>query len=113
MWKKFYSNSGLILLAVLGVGVWTSNALSFFASKNTPQVDAVAAPSPAPSFEELLEKERLKLTPEDVLQKMRATAPAICRDGTYSFSSPKTYRYRDHRRDTCSQNGGVAQWLSR
>jgi len=48
MWKQFLSTSGLILLAVLGSGVWTSNALSFFALRNTPPVDALAAPSPSP-----------------------------------------------------------------
>lgn len=30
-------------------------------------------------------------------------ATAICRDGTYSYSQ--------HRSDTCSHHGGVAQWL--
>src|SRR5262245_26804587 len=28
MWNKFYSNSGLILLAVLAAGVWTSSGIS-------------------------------------------------------------------------------------
>jgi hypothetical protein len=28
MWKKFYTNSGIIMLAVLAAGVWTSNGLS-------------------------------------------------------------------------------------
>jgi hypothetical protein len=54
MWKKLYSNSGLILLAVLAAGVWFSNILSLFPAKNAPKYadfDAVlASPSPTPQL---------------------------------------------------------------
>jgi hypothetical protein len=56
MRKQFYSNSGLILLAVLAAGIWTSNALSFLADKNAPKYADAASPPPTPSFEELLKK---------------------------------------------------------
>lgn len=36
MWKKLYSNSGLILIAVLAAGVWFSNVRSIYQAKTTP-----------------------------------------------------------------------------
>ena len=110
MWKKLYSNSGLILLAVLAAGIWVSNALSFFAPKNTPQVDAVAAPSPTPSAVGIFEGR--ELTAEDrkrIWKQIQAARQAIptarCNDGTFT--------HNQNRQDACSQHGGVAQWLSR
>jgi hypothetical protein len=115
MWKKFYSNSGLILLAFLCLGIWIHNALSFFASKNAPQVDTIAAPSPTPSAIGIFEGR--ELTSEDrkrIWKQIQASgggyprpygATAVCVDGAYSYAA--------NRRSACSQHGGVAQWLSR
>lgn len=123
MWKKLYSNSGLILIAILAAGVWYSNLKHLFPDKNEPCVDAVAAPSPSPtlSFEELLEQERTRPSPPSVLQLLEEErlkdqpsppddlqrsavfATAICADGTYSYSA--------RRRGACSRHGGVARWL--
>jgi hypothetical protein len=109
MWEKFYSNSSLILLAVLCAGVWFRNLRSFYPPKSNDFAysDELLASSPtsAPSLEERLKQEWLKLTSEDVLRRVRANATAIRRDGTYSYSA--------NRRGTCSHHGGVAQWLSR
>jgi hypothetical protein len=109
MWKKLYSNSGLILLAVLCVGVWFCNLRSFYPTKSNDFAysDELLASSatPAPSFEELLKQEWLKLTFEDVLRRVRANTTVVRRDGTYSYSAS--------RRGTCSHHGGVSQWLSR
>jgi hypothetical protein len=95
--KKLYSNSGLILLAVLAVlaaGVWTSNLLSLYSAKNTPKYpdfDALTSPTPRKSAEDILRIEPQGQTAEDRLRIWRqeqaarqAGAIAICVDGTYS-----------------------------
>jgi len=111
MGKKLYSNSGLILLAVLAAGVWTSNLLSRYSAKNTPKYsdfDALTSPTPRKSSEDIL---RIQPTAEDRLRMRQeqaarqAGAIAICVDGTYSYSASS--------RGPCSHHGGVAQWLSR
>ena len=82
MLRKLYSNSGLILLAVLCAGVWFRNLRSFYPPKSFDFAysDELLAPSltPALSFEEL-EQEWLKLTSEDVLRRVRANATAFLR----------------------------------
>jgi hypothetical protein len=109
MWKKLYSNSGLILLAILAAGVWFRNLRSFYPPKSNDFAYSdellASSPTPAPSFEELLEQEWLKLTSEDVLRRVRTNATAGRRDGSYSHAA--------NRRGTRSHHGGVAQWLSR
>jgi hypothetical protein len=70
MWKKLYSNSGIILLAIFAAGIWFHNILSLFQPKNTPKyaestpfiqptpkcvdLDALTAPTPRKSAEEIL-----------------------------------------------------------
>jgi hypothetical protein len=44
MLQKLYTNTGLILLAVLAAGVWFSNVRDIFTARNAPQANAVAAP---------------------------------------------------------------------
>ncbi|HEU0178934.1 MAG TPA: DUF3761 domain-containing protein [Blastocatellia bacterium] len=123
MWKKFYSNSGLILLAVLGAGVWTSNILAIYSRKSNDFADfnaltakmpqgqtegqALASPSPSPTP---------PMCPNPFGRPYYATpnpphgyicvppGSAICRDGSYSYSAS--------RRAACTHHGGVAQWLS-
>src|SRR5262245_5603750 len=104
MWKKLYTNSGLILLAVLAAGVWTSNLLSLYQAKNVAPQGLTAedririwkeeqkekqaqSPSPTPrkSAEEIL---GIAPSPtpgkyadfEQVINAPRG-ASAICRDG--------------------------------
>jgi hypothetical protein len=38
MWKKLYSNPGLVLLAILATGIWFSNVRSFFQAKLAPKI---------------------------------------------------------------------------
>jgi uncharacterized protein DUF3761 len=115
MGKKLYSNSGLILLAVLAVlaaGVWTSNLLSLYSAKNTPKYpdfDALTSPTPRKSAEDILRIQPQGQTAED-RQRIRqeqaarqAGAIAICVDGTYSYNASS--------RGPCPHHGGVAQWL--
>jgi hypothetical protein len=109
MWKKFYTNSGLILLAVLCAGVWFRNLRSFYPPKSNDFAYSdellASSPTPAPSLEEVLKQEWFKLASEDVLRRVRANATAIRRDGSYSHAT--------NRQGACSQHCGVAQWLSR
>jgi Protein of unknown function (DUF3761) len=109
MLRKLYSNSGPILLAVLCAGVWFRNLRSSYPPKSNDFAYSdellASSPTPAPSVEELLEQEWLKLTSEDVLRRVRANATAVRRDGSYSQAT--------NRQGACSQHGGVAQWLSR
>jgi hypothetical protein len=51
MWKKLYSNSGLILLAVLAAGVWTSNMYTFI--RQSPKPSSTAEAQTAPDVREL------------------------------------------------------------
>lgn len=103
MWKRLYSNSGLILLAVLAAGVWLSAVLSFFPARSAPEhVDFDAAPAASPTPIDRVE-EFLKRAPITVEQGLGATAR--CKDGTLSRSSS--------RRGACSHHGGVAQWFSK
>lgn len=107
MRRKLYSNSGLILPAVLCAGAWFRNLRSFYPPKSSNFIlDELPAssPTPAPSFEEVLEQEWLKLTSEDVLRRVGANVTAVRRDGAYSYSRT--------RRGTCSRHDGVAKWLS-
>src|SRR5262245_21717332 len=108
MLRKLYSNSGPILLAVLCAGVWFRNLRSFYPPKSNDFAysDELLASShtPAPSFEELLEQEWLKLTSEDVLRRVRTNATVVRRDGRYSHPA--------NRCGTCSHHGGVAYWFS-
>jgi hypothetical protein len=119
MWKKFYSNSGLILVAILAAGIWFSNITALFSGKRetaatpTPatsqvpkRVDFEAAsgsPSPTPSRSavEIFEQEKRELE-KFLSDNPPANATARCADGTYSHS--KT------RRGACSHHGGVIQW---
>jgi hypothetical protein len=48
MWKKFYTNLGLILLAVLGLGVWTSNVQDFLSARRMETIDERALTNQAP-----------------------------------------------------------------
>lgn len=48
-------------------------------------------------------KKKVKKPKEEPKREHPASASAICRDGTYSYSRS--------RRGTCSHHGGVAQWL--
>src|SRR5215475_13003742 len=60
MWKKLYSNSGLILLAILAAGVWFSNlrALHPRQPDKSPGIDALTSPTPRNSAVELYEQEQ-------------------------------------------------------
>jgi hypothetical protein len=82
MSRKLYSNSGLIILAVLCAGVWLRSLSSFYPPKSNDLAysDGLLAcsPIPAPSFEELLEQEWLKLTSEDVLRRVSLTRRGTC-----------------------------------
>ena len=125
MWKKLYSNSGLILLAVLGAGIWFSNLRAIYPPKPVNDFDVVHASSPTPT---LSIEEALKLPPVSTpspptpsaveiyereqrsgadfgesMRQRRLSATALCADGTYSYSA--------NRRGACSHHGGVAQWL--
>jgi hypothetical protein len=94
MLRRLYSNSGVILLAVLCAGVWFRNLRSLYPPDSFyfAYSDELLAcpPIPAPSFEEQLEQEWLKLTSEDALR-----------------------RASQSRRGTCSRHGGVETWLNR
>jgi len=126
MWKKLYSNSGLILLAILAAGVWFSNLQSLFPAKNAPKYsdfDAPTSPTQGKSAEEIpglqptprrSAEEILGIAPSPALtpvpfdeftKRFRLRPTAICADGTYS--------YRASKRGPCAHHGGVAQWISR
>lgn len=103
MWKKFYSNSGLVLLAVLAAGVWFSNVMPLLPARNAAEhvnFDVVPAASPTPIDRV---EEFLKRAPITVEQALNATAR--CKDGALSYSHS--------RRGACSRHGGVAQWFSK
>jgi hypothetical protein len=106
MWRKLYTNSGPILLAVLAAGVWFHN-LRPHSSANPFDFATVASPAPRMSAEEIL-----GITPsptsqpfEQFRRQYQVSATAICADGSYSYSAS--------RRGACSRHGGVAPWLSR
>jgi hypothetical protein len=67
MWKKLYTNSGLILLAILGAGVWFSNLYPLYPAEPKPlsEYDNVppASPTPTttPNLVELYEQLQLQL----------------------------------------------------
>lgn len=86
MWKKLYSNSGLILLAVLAGGVWFSNIHSLFQPENTPKntdFDALTTPTPRKSAEEILGITHTPLARrkyadiEEVLRTVPSPSPAL------------------------------------
>lgn len=54
MWRKLYSNSGLVLMAVLAAGIWTSNIQDFLSAMSAPK-----------STLEAYERARDALTTED------------------------------------------------
>jgi len=89
MWRKLYTNSGLILLAVLAAGVWFSNVRAIYQDYYAP---ALAEPSPTPrptsaveSYEQELSElgRRVKaqypeyndLSDEDVGRRVKAKYP--------------------------------------
>jgi hypothetical protein len=85
MLRKFYSNSGLILITVLAAGVWTSNIQDFLAARSAAKptfLELLEAktrqqPSPMPSAVGVLEFDR---------QPQRLSPTAICSAGNYSYS---------------------------
>jgi uncharacterized protein DUF3761 len=93
-----------ILLAVLGAGIWTSNALSVFAPKNAPPVNTIAAPSPTPNVIEIYERRQVQIQASGGAYPRPYGATAVCADGAYSYAA--------NRHGACSQHGGAAQWLS-
>jgi hypothetical protein len=118
MLKKLYTNSGLILVALLAAGIWTSNIQDFLASRSAPKPtfeqlpERAGQPSPTPKLSavELFEREQRQkgATPQPFEESMRRqalNATARCVDGTYSYSV--------NRRATCAGHRGVAQWLAR
>src|SRR5262245_3745867 len=54
MWRKFYSNPGLLLLAILAGGSWYSNLRAIYPGQPANSLDASAAlassPTPTPKF---------------------------------------------------------------
>lgn len=103
MWRKFYSNSGLILVAVLAAGVWASNVQDYLATKRAAKYamfDALLAAEPTPQSSPTPGK----YYDFELVVGAPSTATAVCRDKTYSYSAS--------RRGTCSRHGGVMTWLS-
>jgi len=87
MWKKLYSNSGLILLAVLAAGVWTSNLYTFI--RQSPKLSSTAEAQTAPDVGELGRRVKAKypgayddLTDEDVGRRVKAKYPGAYDDFT-------------------------------
>jgi len=70
MWKKLYSNSGLILLAILGAGIWFSNLYPLYPAKPKPFSDYDNVPP--------------------------VTATAICADQTLSYSQTRRWACSRH-----------------
>jgi uncharacterized protein DUF3761 len=129
--KWLYSTPSLLFLATLAVGIWSANLSAPYPSQpGYADFDAGArsSPSPTPSPTPLLveieqrkkaleleieqrkkalelELERSKTAVDEFMRQWRHGATALCRDGTFSYSA--------NRRRTCSQHGGVAQWLTR
>jgi hypothetical protein len=108
MLRKLYTNSGLILVAILAAGVWTSNIQDFLSARKTQE------PTRKPTFEELLAQATPQPGPADVdivsryddfdlVVNAPVGATALCRDKTYSFSATK--------RGACSRHGGVLSWV--
>ena len=139
MWKKLYSNSGLILLAILAAGVWYSNLQTHLQPKTTPPIDAVASPSqpqgltaedrrriffaeqaakqaqasPSPTVS-LVEIEQRTKELELELERSKTAVDEFVRQrrsGATAICADGTYSYSASRRGTCSHHGGVAQWL--
>jgi hypothetical protein len=108
MLRKLYTNSGLVLIAILAAGVWTSNVRDFLADRNAAKSAAVVADTPSPppaSAVEIFEREQEQRKYDDFELALKAPqgATAVCRDKTYSFNAT--------RRGTCSGHGGVMSWL--
>jgi hypothetical protein len=137
MLRKLYSNSGLILVAILAAGVWTSNIQDYLSARNAPK----------PTLEELLERaannpqaltqeDRIRIwkyeqaqaspTPRKSAEEIPGIpTPTPSAIGVLEFDrqprrlSPTAicadgnYSYSINRRGACSRHGGVAQWLSR
>jgi len=125
MWRKLYSNLGLILIAILGVGVWANVYQSVKAPEPyskysdfdkvvgdgetptlTPEEILGIAQSPSPTssandlFAEFMRRGRPSHTPGP-FNPVGATAR--CRDGSYYYAA--------NHRGACSHHGGVSQWL--
>ena len=141
MWEKLYSNSGIILLAVLAAGVWTSNLYTFI--RRSPKPSSTAQAQAAPDIRELGRRVKAKypgdyddLTDEDLGRRVKAKYPGRFDDYTDTPAaqlspSPTPGKYADidealsatarckdgtfshsaNRRSACSNNGGVAQWF--
>ena len=79
MWKKLYSNSGLILIAVLAAGVWTSNLYTFI--RQSPKLSSTAEAQTAPDVRELGRRVKAKypeyndLSDEEVGRRVKAKFP--------------------------------------
>jgi len=139
MWKKFYTNSGLILLAVLAAGVWTSNLRSIYQPAPEPckytdfdRVTTTPSPSPMPYGDDTPE-----VKPEDLGKPIRTPEIFVFRPETLSekiwrivrgrwiidrrrpipnataIFKDGSYSYSSNHSGACSHHGGVAQWLSR
>jgi len=86
MWKKLYSNSGLILLAVLAAGVWTSNLYTFI--RQSPKPSSTAEAQTAPDVRELGRRVKAKypeyndLSDEEVGRRVKAKFPGAYDDFT-------------------------------
>ena len=87
MWKKLYSNSGLILLAILAAGVWTSNLYTFI--RQSPKLSSTAETQTAPDVRELGRRVKAKypgayddLTDEDLGRRVKAKYPGAYDDFT-------------------------------
>jgi hypothetical protein len=129
MWKQFYSNSGLILLAMLTTGIWVHNLRELWPKHEdysdfhdvtmpTPTrqlsieeaLRAIPLPTPPKSAEdtyaqvaELAKRDRRWLDYDELRNLKRHDATAVCADGTYS-----------HLYDSglaCANHGHVARWL--
>jgi hypothetical protein len=110
MWKKLYSNSGLILLAALAIGIWTSNLHSFYSQPQNQQRDPEAfLQQQQASAVEIFERQQAKelgqrvkakypgiyddLADDEVGRRLKAKYPgatAICNDDTYSYSQTRS-----------------------
>jgi hypothetical protein len=94
MWKKLYSNSGLILIAVLAAGVWTSNLYTFI--RQSPKLSSTAEAQTAPDVRELGRRVKAKypgayddLTDEDVGRRVKAKYPGAYDDFTDTPAADK------------------------
>jgi hypothetical protein len=94
MWKKLYSNSGLILLAILAAGVWTSNLYTFI--RQSPKLSSTAETQTAPDVRELGRRVKAKypgayddLTDEDLGRRVKAKYPGAYDDFTDTPAADK------------------------